>query len=76
MKDNIRDIIKVLINAYSLGYGRAELNERSITFNSDRDDIYDCIRVSIEDLDLIKSVEEDTELSNLILQLINEETDF
>lgn len=76
MKNNIENIIKALINAYSWGYDRAELNERSVTFTSDRDDIYDCITDNIRRLDLIQSVEEDTEVSNLTWQLINEETAF
>lgn len=68
-----RDIIKVLINVYRRGYYCAGGNERA---RDDRDDMYDCIKSSIRDLDLIKSVEEDTELSNVIWQLMYEETAF
>lgn len=73
MQDNIRDIIKILINIYRRGYCCAGGIE---TARDDRDDMYDCIKSSIRDLDLIQSVEEDTELSNVIWQLINEETAF
>ena len=72
-ESNIRNIIKVLINAYRRGYCCAGGIE---TARDDRDDMYDCIKSSIRDLDLIQSVEEDTELSNVIWQLINEETAF
>lgn len=73
MKDNIRDIIKILINIYRRGYCCAGGIE---TARDDRDDMYDCIKSSIRELDLIKSVEEDTEVSNLIWILINQETAF
>lgn len=73
MKDNIRYVIKALINAYRRGYHCAGGNERA---RDDRDDMYDCIKSNIRELDLIQSVEEDTEISNVIWQLINEETAF
>lgn len=73
MKDIIRDIIKVLINAYRRGYHCAGGNERD---NDDRDDMYDCIKSNIRALDLIESAEEDTDISNVIWQLMIEETAF